>query len=67
MRRLKPGLVLMCLLLLGCILVNFGVAGCSQQSASPTTPIENPPTPPGESGAKALDSGLMGGGAEYQS
>ena len=67
MRRLKPGLVLMCLLMLVCMLVNFGVVGCSQQSASPTTPIENPPAPPDESGGKALDNGLMGGGAEYQS
>jgi hypothetical protein len=67
MRRLKPGLVLMCLLMLGCMLVNFGVVGCSQQSAGPTTPIENPPTPPDESGGKVLDGGMMGGGMGYQS
>ena len=67
MRRLKPGLVLICLLMLACMLVNFGVAGCSRQSASPTAPIENPPTPPGDSGGRALDGGLMGGGTGYQS
>jgi hypothetical protein len=66
MRRQKPGLVLMCLLLLGCMLVNFGVVGCSQQSTGPTTPIEEPPAPPDESGGKVLDAGLRGGGAEYQ-
>jgi hypothetical protein len=61
MRRLKPTALLACLLILACVSINLGVAGCSQEDRV-TSPTENPPDTPTTPASRAFDSGLAGDG-----
>jgi hypothetical protein len=61
MRRLKPTFLWACLLVLACVLINLGVAGCSQENRV-TSPTEDPPGTPTTPASRASDSGLAGDG-----
>lgn len=60
MRHPKLSFLWIVLLLMACVLAGTSVIGCSQDSVTDPTPIEQPPAPPDGSGGKALD-GAVGG------
>ncbi len=60
MRHLNPACLIVGLLL-AFVFAGLAMTGCGRDGVSEPTPIEEPPTPPDDSGSKALDGGQMGG------